>query len=397
MENSVSLEVFRIVGLVASTTAHVAYERVSRRTSADPAWVPPAADRITPEWLTAVLCGSVPDAVVETVRVTDGSDGTSSRRRIAVGYNAAGLAAGLPASVFTKSTATLSSRLLLGITGIVRGETDFYSKVRPDLSLRSPGAYYASFDPRSHRSMVLLEDLSPGGWTFPDPQQNPISKADACDMVDEIATYHAALWASPRFSADLSGIAEAWAWQEGLNRKVGFQRRTLTGFDRARAVIPDRLYARRDKLFPAFMKSLALHRLSPQTLLHQDLHPGNWLRDPDGRMGLYDWQCVAVGHGASDLSYALGACLETEDRREWQEELVNRYSERLIEAGANGAPTFDEAWLAYRQQSLHGFAMGLFTNGGSRFEPELQPPDYTVAAIGRLARHVDDLGTLDVL
>lgn len=57
-------------------------------------------------------------------------------------------------------------------------------------------------------------------------------------------------------------------------------------------------------------------------------------------------------------------------------------------------PEFDEAWLAYRQQALHALAFALFTLGGSRFEPKLQPRDYTLAAIGRIAQHVVDLDSI---
>jgi hypothetical protein len=50
-----------------------------------------------------------------------------------------------------------------------------------------------------------------------------------------------------------------------------------------------------------------------------------------------------------------------------------------------------------RQHTLHAWAFGAFTLGGSRFEPDLQPKDYTTRAIGRISAAVDDLGTLDAL
>ena len=127
-------------------------------------------------------------------------------------------------------------------------------------------------------------------------------------MVTEMAAYHSALWDSPRFKIRSAKAAPAFAWQDNLNRKVGFERRTLTGLERAKEVVPAALYEQRHRLYPAFMQSLALHRSHPETLLHQDLHLGNWLRDEDGRMGLYDWQCVARGQWALDYSYAFGRC-----------------------------------------------------------------------------------------
>lgn len=171
----------------------------------------------------------------------------------------------------------------------------------------------------------------------------------------------------------------------------------MTGLERAKDVVPAALYDQRHRIYPAFMQSLTRHRSNPVTLLHQDLHLGNWLRDHEGRMGLCDWQCVARGHWALDYSYAMAGSLDTDDRREWQEDLLRLYLWHLTEAGIAPVPTFDEAWLAYRQQPLHGLAFALFTLGGSRFEPELQPRDYTLAAIKRIAQHVVDLDSIGAL
>lgn len=83
--------------------------------------------------------------------------------------------------------------------------------------------------------------------------------------------------------------------------------------------MPSELIDRDAEVWPAVMRSLALNVAGPRTPLHQDVHPGNWLKDPSGRMGLYDWQCVGVGGWALDYSYAL-AGLETANRRESEED-----------------------------------------------------------------------------
>jgi aminoglycoside phosphotransferase (APT) family kinase protein len=57
-------------------------------------------------------------------------------------------------------------------------------------------------------------------------------------------------------------------------------------------------------------------------LLHQDVHQGNWLRDPGGRMGLYDWQAVAIGEWALDYTSALAVNLGIDDRRAWEQGLL---------------------------------------------------------------------------
>lgn len=391
-------DVARSAVLGAQVAIHVGSERLGKdKRVRDPAVVPPAASALTPDWASAVLCADVPGAAVTAVAVTGGTDGTSSRRALEITYNESGQAAGLPRRLFSKSAATFASRMLLGLTDIAEGESVFYTRVRDDLDLRSPHALYAGYDPRTHRSLVLMEDLADQGWSFPDPRRNAVSRDDAEDMVAELATYHGRLWDSPRFRTDLSPFRETLAWQENLNRKVGFESRTMRGFDRAREVLPGNLVNRRDEFYPAFMRSLALHARGPETLLHQDVHLGNWLRDPSGRMGLYDWQCVARGHWALDYSYALAGSLTPDGRREWQEALLHSYLARLKDEGVAQPPSFDEAWLAYRQQPLHALAFGVFTLGGLPFEPELQPRDYTLAAVARIGQCVDDLGSLDAL
>lgn len=392
------MERLKAGGLVGRVGAQILRERIGPAIRpSNGAQVPPSAEHITPEWATAILCRDVPEARVTDVRIGRGDNGTSARRAVTITYNAAGDAAQLPTELFTKSTATFASRVLLGLTGIAEGETLFYNNMRPVIPARSPRSFHACFDPRTWRSLVLLEDLSPQGWTFPNPLQNSVTRADAEDMAAEMATYHAAFWDSARFADDLQNLQPALQWQENLNRKVGFEKRTLTGLERAQDVVPNELYRRRHEIYPAFMRSLALHDKGPVTLLHQDVHLGNWLRDPHGRMGLYDWQCVARGNWAADYSYALACGLATEDRRSWEKDLLWLYLEKLGEAGVASPPHFEEAWLAYRQQPMHALAFGLFTLGGSKLEPELQPKDYTLWAIQRISQFVLDNQTLDAL
>jgi hypothetical protein len=277
----------------------------------------------------------------------------------------------------------------------MRGEYVFYTDLRPDLDLRSPRSYGAAFDARSYRSIVLLEDLTAQGWTFPDPLTLTISRADAEDMVSQLARYHGPLWDSPRL-ASLDGLRTSEKFQLDLNRTVGFDKRVDAGITRAQAVLPASIWRRRREVWPAVMRSLAINVTGPQTLLHQDLHPGNWLRDPEGRMGLYDWQCVGTGGWAVDYSYALTG-LATDDRRAWERDLLALYLDELAGHGVPDPPSPDEAWKAYRQQPFHALAFGLFNLGRGMLQPRMQPDDYTRAAIQRIAQTVEDLESLDAL
>src|SRR3989442_2574692 len=132
-----------------------------------------------------------------------------------------------------------------------------------------------------------MEDLAARGWTFPDPMDDSVSERDAADMIDQMATYHAAFWRGHGNGDALDRLPSALEFQQRLNARAGFARRFRRGLERSREVIPAALWRRRDEIWPAVMRSLELNVRGPQTLLHQDVHQSNWLRDPEGRIGLY--------------------------------------------------------------------------------------------------------------
>ena len=84
----------------------VAFERLTRPMARRLEDVPCSPYAITADWLTAVLCGKVPGAVVTQVEVNAASAGTHERHQLIVSYNEEGRRAGLPASIFTKSLPT---------------------------------------------------------------------------------------------------------------------------------------------------------------------------------------------------------------------------------------------------------------------------------------------------
>jgi hypothetical protein len=105
-------EVVKLLPYIARYGANVAFEKLIAGTRLDVFRIPPAAEAITPGWLTRAICGRIEGAAVENVRCSGGSDGTTSRRELEVDYNAAGRAAGLPKYLFTKSTPRLTNRLV---------------------------------------------------------------------------------------------------------------------------------------------------------------------------------------------------------------------------------------------------------------------------------------------
>ncbi len=154
-------DLIETVELAGRVVGSVVREKIGPTVRAtDPSDVPAGVDGLTTEWLTSVLCAGFPGTRVVGFEVVGGHAGTSVRRALRVTYDDSGAAAGLPTALFTKSTSSLFSRFLLGLTAIADGEATFYNRARSALELRSPKAFYAGFDPKSYRAFTILEDLA---------------------------------------------------------------------------------------------------------------------------------------------------------------------------------------------------------------------------------------------
>jgi hypothetical protein len=110
----------------------------------------------------------------------------------------------------------------------------------------------------------------------------------------------------------------------------------------------------------------------------------------DGRPGLYDWVGV-VGRWAHDVNYAVVGVLPVDVRREAEQDILRHYLS-TVEALGGVAPSWGDAWLSWRRQSIHGF---LWVMCSPRQQPEdliaLQTARFTAAAIDH-----DMLGALDL-
>lgn len=376
---------------------HIAKEKLTNPRPTSLREVPPSPAHLTNEWLTLALCDGIPGAAVVGYEVLGRDDGTSSRARLVVRYNDVGQAAGLPTALFTKSGPDFKTRLVSAAAGLSKIEANFYALIRPLLEINAPPTRYSAYDPVSNRQLLIVDDMAATvGATFGTVLTRQLTRTQAELVVDTLATLHAKFWEAP-----LQRMYGSWLWtsyefQSTLNVYIGAFDRIASGFKRGRDVIPARLYNRRSEFGDAMMRSLKINVSGPQTLLHSDVHPGNWYVTRDGGMGLCDWQCVCQGGWARDIAYALASNLTIEDRRKWERDLIARHGQRLAEAGIK-PPAPDEAFLAYRQQLPHAMMMWLGTLGRHSLQPEFQAQDVTLELVRRIGTAVDDLATLDAI
>lgn len=144
--NSATQAKVAIAQKVTTIGFHVVRDRLTRPEATASHQVPWSTEAISTAWLNDVLCASHPGAKVLSMELGSGTSGTTNRRKIKVTYNDAGTEASLPTRLFNKATASLTSRLVLGLSG--RGE-------RPPSST-TPGAFTDS-----RRSMGCTPGCSP--------------------------------------------------------------------------------------------------------------------------------------------------------------------------------------------------------------------------------------------
>lgn len=374
----------------AQVAGHVAWEKASRFKAISRSDIPASSQSVTKEWLTAVLCDAHPGAQVVNFSIVNASAGTSTRWGIDVTYNSKGQAAGLPRRVFVKTTTSFPQRLILGAANVIGGEIGFYSSIRPNLEIETPQGYFAGIDEQSWRSVVVLEDIAvTRGAQFSSPTTQ-VTLENMKDLVGDMASFHGRYWNDPSLEQHPDWLKSPLAHLEQISRFIGMRRRSEIGFQRAAAVQPAALNGRYDDLWTGLERSLDLASRGPQTFLHGDTHVGNTYTTSSGRMGFTDWQVIVRGLWAYDLAYIVTTALTVDDRRTHEHELVRYYLERLAETGV-AAPSFDEAWLAYRQQTFYPCFAWLLTIGRSAIQPKMQTDATSLALLERTFTAIVDL------
>lgn len=375
----------------ARLAAYAFWDNGARPPVRDPADVPWHGEALTAEWLTAVVGKDVPGAGVRRVEVVGGDDGSSARRILALDWNDAGRAARLPARLFTKSTPTLAMRLSAGKSAPSEGR--FLTDLRPLLPIEAPRCLCTMRDSRSGRSFHLMEDLTTTHGAVFCTADSAIDRDQADQVVDTLAALHGA-FLNPSNRADFGWLRTHEDFFHAAARngvEAGHDRAMV----RAAEVIPASVRARKSRIWPAALAGLALHESQSRTVIHSDVHLGNWYITGQGRMGLSDWARVCRGHWARDLAYALMTTIRVEDRRAWERPLIERYCARLGEASGQTVD-FATAWDGYRRQACAALLMWTPTLCPPPTLPDMQPEATSLLMIERITAAMDDLDVLSL-
>lgn len=346
--------------------------------------LPMSLDELTPPWLSKALHHRYPNTEICSVSVDGIIVGTASKARLQLTYDKNPQS--LPPSLYVKGGFHGPEQMQLGGIGYVR-EAMFFRHFAPLLQqLELPQSFFAATNADSGQSIVLLEDLTRRDVRFGRATE-PVSRDTAAATLEWLAHLHGQFWDRPELS-------ELQAWPGVIKEVIDmFLSDDFWGAMTSRplaAPVPEMM--RNPTTVKRAIRAMwdAFERKPGQTFIHGDAHLGNMYFLPNGRPGFLDWQSPMRGPWSDDVSYFLIGALTVEDRRKYERELICHYLDCLRSYRPAHMPSFDEAWLDYRRQVMHGF-MWVAT------PPQMQPDDIVSANTERFCAALQDLETLKAL
>jgi Ser/Thr protein kinase RdoA (MazF antagonist) len=309
----------------------------------EPSIIPTSSQDVTSAWLMDVLSRSAPGTTIDHVEQEKIVHGAATKLRIRIDY--LNNPASLPDRMWVK-TGWEDHSPLMERAGVYAREATFYRDLAAAVGDRAPAGYFSAQDGEG-RSVVVIEDLGERGadlWECTVPRRAD----DVAKLLSTLASLHARWWESDDllhmtavdWPVDADGPTAEWPRANGGERL----REVLAG---PRGQLMPQSTRDADRIDQAFWKMVeTLKRVEGRCLLHGDAHPGNCFTDARGA-GLYDWQTIARGPWAYDVSYLIVTAMAVEDRRYHERDLLAHYLDELAFAGVSNSPTFSAAWQDY--------------------------------------------------
>jgi hypothetical protein len=269
-------------------------------------------------------------------------------------------------------------------------EVAFYRELAHRVASRTPRCLYAAQDEGSARFVLVLEDLA---GSVQGDQIAGCSSTHAEAAVVNLAGLHGPTWCDD----DLA--QRPWLGGDGAitgdfmvpvieMAADGFAERFASDLDPVEAEV---LAASRELL-----AHWMFERGERFAVVHGDYRLDNLLfpiDDPSG-VAAVDWQTTALGPPGRDLAYFLSTCLEVDDRRAHERDLVASYHRALDDHGVTGYEAHD-CWDDYVDGMLHGpliILLGRLTAGVTERGDEMFRVMWR-----RSSAAIADLGTLDLV
>ncbi|WP_257211541.1 ecdysteroid 22-kinase family protein, partial [Sphingobium sp. IP1] len=303
--------------------------------------------RFTPDaaWLGSLLANKYPGVVAQSLEVVQLFDSHTTKLRVAVDWNAAGRAAGLPRNLCIKSNWSG----MFDDVDIHALEARFYHFLTNKLTANTATCYYADWDDDgSAHGVIVLEDLIDRGGKFGHSTQHAGVDGVANALAD-LAKLHAGLWESPLITpeaapwlptsmavpVDYDQVRIMWHWIEENLKDPNF-----------RAIAPRHYLDDARRVERAYDRLVTFERAfdAPYCIILGDCHQGNTYIEPNGERMWVDWQLGRRGRPWRDLTYFTVGSLTIEERRQNHRDLIAHYRDCLIREGATNVIDLDTIW-----------------------------------------------------
>ena len=340
--------------------------------------------QLTPAWFAAALAGEPdpPDVVgVTTESVGTGQMASTVRARLA-------LAAGGERTVVVKFARPGVDSPMAAMA--YAKEVAFYRELAGRVAVRVPRCAYAALADGTPRFTLVLEDMADARAG---DQLAGCTADQAADALVNLAGLHAPTWCDadlatrPWLRSDPAVTAEVMGSVIGVAADQFAER-----FARELEPLELELLAACRELLARWM----LDTGDVVAVLHGDYRLDNLLFPADGGPGVaaVDWQTASMGPPGRHLAFFLATCLEVEDRRRHEDDLVAAYHGALTAQGVEGYD-LDACREGYRLGLLHAplivllgrLTAGVTERGDAMFR----------AMWRRSATAIDDLAALDAV
>ncbi len=297
-----------------------------------------------------------------------------------------------PGSVIVKlPSSEPKSRRLCKRFDLYKREYDYYDRLAAHVPLRTPTLLYGDFEARSHRFVLVLEDL--GAMKAAD-QIVGASARQARRAVRGIAELHGHYW-NKAGHPDLSGARkELSARYRPLVQTVYMANllKTVRLFSRILSKETRRIV---ESYGPRVAEHLGILAASPMTFTHGDYRLDNMFFGDNEDFAVIDWQISAIHSGLYDVAYFLATSVTSDVRRQVEREAVMEYHEIVRGMGA-GDFTFEECWGLYRSNVLGRLITAVIACGGLDLNDK-RSYELTEISLQRTLAAIEDMGAGELI
>jgi hypothetical protein len=291
---------------------------------------------INADWLNEVLghradVGTITEVRIESMGEGVGILGELSRLHLSYAAGQSG-----PATLVAKCQSKFPENVFISqLMGFYTREVNFYNQLSATLELRVPRCYFADAEPGGAPFVLLLEEVTGARMIN---QVSGASLEDCYQIADVAASLHSTYWESPA----LYELEWLPPWNnDGYKAAQALGQAKLAAFEETWASrVPSDAMLWMHKFTDRYPEILDWWVTQGNvTLAHTDFRAENFLFG--GSAGadvvtLLDFQLMTRHVGVWDIANFLGASVTIDNRRAWEQLVLDRYHASLMAAGVSG-------------------------------------------------------------